>query len=317
MSSSNYPIEITGLVKQYGKGPKVLRGISMKIDKGEIVGYLGPNGSGKTTTIKVLTNLIKPTAGTVKIKGIDVQRYPKKALKHVGALIEVPGVYDYLTPDELLTYFGRVYGMRKKDIEERIVEVLKEVKLSRSVDDKVGSFSTGMQRRLMIAKAIFHDPEILILDEPVIGLDPRGIKEVRDLVKKLGSEGRSVLMSSHLLSEVSETCDRVIFLNNGRIVEDDTVARIKEKASARRIDVSFAKPQNDRSIQAINSIAGVDRIERNNGGASIYYDGKTATSQIILREMMTAGYPVYSFNPGSGGLEQFYISIMGDEKGVS
>ncbi len=317
MTSRNYPIEIKGLVKRYGKGPMVLRGISMKIDKGEIVGYLGPNGSGKTTTIKMLTNLIKPTAGTVKIKGIDVQKYPKKALKHVGALIEVPGVYDYLSPRELLTYFGRVYGMRKKDIEDRIVEVLKEVKLSRSVDDKVGSFSTGMQRRLMIAKAIFHDPEILILDEPVIGLDPKGIKEVRDLVRKLGSEGRSVLMSSHLLSEVSDTCDRVIFLNNGRIVEDDTVANIVDKASFRRIDVSFAKLQSDRAILDINSITGVDRTERNNGGASIYYDGKPVTGGSILREMMKAGYPVYSFTPGSGGLEQYYISIMGDEKGVS
>ena len=317
MSSSNYPIEITDLVKQYGKGPKVLQGISMKIDKGEIVGYLGPNGSGKTTTIKTLTNLIKPTAGTVKIKGIDVQKYPKKALKYVGALIEVPGVYDYLTPRELLTYFGGVYGMNKKDIEERIVEVLKEVKLSRSVDDKVGSFSTGMQRRLMIAKAIFHDPEILILDEPVIGLDPKGIKEVRELVRRFGAQGKSVLMSSHLLSEVSETCDRVIFLNNGKIVEDDTIESIRDKASARRIDVSFTKPQNDRSIKGIASIVGVTRAERNNGGASIYYDGKPATSQIILKEMMTAGYPLYSFTPGSGGLEQFYISIMGDERGVS
>ncbi len=317
MSSSNYPIEITDLVKQYGKGPKVLRGISMKIDKGEIVGYLGPNGSGKTTTIKTLTNLIKPTAGTVKIKGIDVQKYPKKALKYVGALIEVPGVYDYLTPDELLTYFGRVYGMRKKDIEERIVEVLKEVKLSRSVDDKVGSFSTGMQRRLMIAKAIFHDPEILILDEPVIGLDPKGIKEVRELVRRFGAQGKSVLMSSHLLSEVSETCDRVIFLNNGKIVEDDTIEGIRKKASVRRIDVSFISPPDDLSIRSINTFKGVTGVERNNGGASIYYDGLPQTSRSILRDMMAAGFPLYSFTPGSGGLEQFYLSIMGDEKGVS
>ncbi len=317
MSSRNYPIEISGLVKQYGQGPKVLKGISMKIDKGEIVGYLGPNGSGKTTTIKTLTNLIKPTAGTVKIKGIDVQRYPRKALKHVGALIEVPGVYDYLTPDELLTYFGRVYGMRRMDIESRITEVLKEVKLSRSVDDKVGTFSTGMQRRLMIAKAIFHDPEILILDEPVIGLDPKGIKEVRDLVRKFGAEGKSVLMSSPLLSEVSETCDRVIFLSDGKIVEDDTVANIMEKASVKRIDVSFISHMDDRSIHLINTIKGVTRAERSNGGASIYYDGLPDTSRSILKDMMSAGFPLYSFAPGSGGLEEFYISIMGDEKGVS
>ncbi|MEA3558993.1 MAG: ABC transporter ATP-binding protein [Candidatus Thermoplasmatota archaeon] len=317
MSSMDYPIEINSLVKRYGKGPMVLRGISIKIDKGEIVGYLGPNGSGKTTTIKMLTNLIKPTAGMVKIKGIDVQRYPKKALKHVGALIEVPGIYDYLTPWELLTYFGRVYGMRKKDIEGRIVEVLKEVKLSRSVDDKVGSFSTGMQRRLMIAKSIFHDPEIIILDEPVIGLDPKGIKEVRELVRRFGAQGKSVLMSSHLLSEVSDTCDRVIFLNNGKIVEDDTIERIKEKASIKRIDVSFINHLDDRSIHSINTFKGVARVERKNGGMSIYYDGLPETGRSILKDMITAGFPLYSFTPGSGGLEEFYISIMGDEKGVN
>lgn len=311
------PIEIRDLVKKYGKGPSVLNGISIKIRKGEIVGYLGPNGSGKTTTIKTITNMIEPTSGKVFINGIDVQKKPKQALKHVGALIEVPGVYDYLTPREMLTYFGKVYGMSKKRIARRIDEVMGEVKLSGVIDQKIGSFSTGMQRRLMIAKAIFHDPDILILDEPVIGLDPKGIKEIRDLIKRQAGKGRTVFYSSHLLSEVSDTCDRVIFLNNGKIREDDTVENIKIKATNKRIDVSFLHGTTDQMIRHVGSLNGVESAVGNNGGMSIYYDGNPATGFNLLSAMLSAGYRIYSFKPADGGLEEYYLSIMGDEKGVS
>jgi ABC-2 type transport system ATP-binding protein len=317
MEKKEYAIEIEGLVKQFGDGSVVLKDVNIRISHGEIVGYLGPNGSGKTTTIKVLTNMIRPTKGKVKINGIDVQKKPKQALKHIGALIEVPGVYDYLTPREMLTYFGKVYGMSSKVIKTRIVEVMKEVRLSGSIDKKIGSFSTGMQRRLMIAKAILHDPDILILDEPVIGLDPKGIKEVRDLIKKKASEGKTIFLSSHLLGEVADTADRVVFLNNGTIVEDDTVENIQNKASTKKIDVSFSRSIDDASLKRILQIPGVTSIKRENGGAYLGFDGKPESSHSILKAMISTGYPVYSFNPATGGLEKFYVSIMGDEKGVN
>jgi ABC-2 type transport system ATP-binding protein len=317
MTETDYAIEIRGLVKKYDEGPEVLKDVNIKIARGEIVGYLGPNGSGKTTTIKILTNMISPTRGKVSINGIDVQKKPKKALKHIGALIEVPGVYDYLTPRELLTYFGRVYGMSSKDIKKRIVEVMDEVRLSGSIDRKIGSFSTGMQRRLMIAKSTFHDPDILILDEPVIGLDPKGIKEIRDLIKKRANEGKTIFLSSHLLGEMADTADRVLFLNNGTIVEDDTVENIQNKASIKRIDVSFTTKLENDSIEAISKMPGAGTVQRFNGGVMIEYDGLPDTSRNLLNMLVKDGYPVYSFKPATGSLEEYYVSIMSDERGVS
>jgi ABC-2 type transport system ATP-binding protein len=317
MGNKEYAIEIEGLVKKYDEGPEVLKDVNIKIARGEIVGYLGPNGSGKTTTIKILTNMIRPTKGKVRINGIDVQKRPKKALKHIGALIEVPGVYDYLTPRELLTYFGRVYGMNSKLINTRIVEVMEEVRLTGSIDRKIGSFSTGMQRRLMIAKATFHDPDILILDEPVIGLDPKGIKEIRDLIKKRASEGKTIFLSSHLLGEMADTADRVLFLNNGTIVEDDTVENIQNKASIKRIDVSFTNILDNVAIDRISKFLGVASVQRFNGGIMIEYDGLPDTSRIILNMLVRNSYPVYSFKPATGSLEEYYVSIMSDERGVS
>ena len=239
MEENGYVIQIEGLTKKFGQDIVAVNDVSIKIKKGEVVGYVGPNGSGKTTTIKILTNLIKTTSGHAYINGIDVNKRPKEALKTVGALIEVPGVYDYLTPHEMLTYFGKVYKMNKKEIDPRIKEILKMVKLSDWEHRKIGSFSTGMQRRLAIAKAIFHKPEILILDEPVIGLDPKGIKEVRELIKQFQKQGITVFLSSHQLQEVAETCDSVVFLDKGQVVAFDSVKNITNTVEVKKIDVRF------------------------------------------------------------------------------
>ena len=174
-----YAIRTENLAKTYGKTFKALDGVSIHIKRGEVVGYVGPNGAGKTTTIKVLTGLIRPTSGQAYVNDIDVVARPRDALRSMGALIEVPGVYDYLTPHEILTHFGRVYGMRQDTIDRRVKETLELVRLPDWEHKKAGSFSTGMLRRLAIAKAVLHQPEILILDEPVLGLDPKGIMEVR------------------------------------------------------------------------------------------------------------------------------------------
>ena len=151
-----YALEIENLTKVYRNGYTALSDVSFKVGKGEIVGYLGPNGAGKTTTIKILTTLLKPSAGHAYVDGIDVNAEPQNALRNVGALIAVPGVYDYLTPHEMLTYFGKIHRIPKSRLKQRIVDVLKKVKLSDWEHKKIGSFSTGMARRLGIAKAMLH-----------------------------------------------------------------------------------------------------------------------------------------------------------------
>ena len=238
MDEGNIAIEILDLEKKYN-GFVALKGISFTVEKGEIVGYLGPNGAGKTTTIKILTNLLKPTSGQAHIDGIDVNRHPKQALKTVGSLIEVPGVYEYLTPHEVLTYFGKVHEMDSQKIDPRIEEVMDLLEIGDWEHERLGSFSTGMLRRFNIAKAILHDPEMLILDEPVLGLDPKGIRYVRELIKGFQNGGMTIFLSSHLLGEVSEICEKVIFLDHGEIVEQDTVENVRKKMESKIINVKL------------------------------------------------------------------------------
>jgi ABC-2 type transport system ATP-binding protein len=316
LKAIEYAIQIENLVKKYNHDITALDGASIKIKKGDVVGYVGPNGSGKTTTIKILTNLLNPTSGHAYINGVDVNKYPKKALQSVGALIEVPGVYDYLTPHEVLTYFGKVHRMSNKEIDQRIKEVLDLVKLSAWEYKKIGSFSTGMQRRLAIAQSILHDPEILILDEPVIGLDPEGIKDVRELIKRFQSEDMTVFLSSHLLQEVSEICDSVIFLDNGKIVAYDSVKNIKNRVKIKSIDVKFLNPLSKEKIDKIKSIEFIDGIKVVNGIVRIDFDGKPKTSSQILSKLVSFGFEIVSYAPESVSLEDFYVSIMGDARGV-
>jgi ABC-2 type transport system ATP-binding protein len=308
-------IEVENLTKSFD-GFQALRGISFKIERGDVVGYLGPNGAGKTTTIKILTNLLKPSSGHARICQLDVSRHPKEALQHVGCLIEVPGIYDYLTPHELLTHFGRVRGMSKSDIAERIDEVLRLTRISDWEHEKIGAFSTGMLRRLMIAQTILHEPEILILDEPAIGLDPKGIREVRELIRKFQREEMTVLMSSHLLPEVSETCNSVIFLNEGRIVAQDTVENLQRKAEIKRIEARFLNPLSAEETERMGRIEMVEKVNVDGDVACIDFDGKRETASRILEELVRSGFQVVSYSPGTASLEEFYVSIMGDERGV-
>jgi len=310
-------IEIRNITKEYVKGIKVLDNVSFSVKKGDIVGYLGPNGSGKTTTIKILTNLLKPTSGQAFINGIDANRNPKEALKSVGALIEVPGIYDYMTPHDVLTYFGKIRGMEPAKIDERIKVVLAKVKLQEWESKKIGSFSTGMQRRLAIANAILHEPEILILDEPVIGLDPKGIREIREMIKEFQMDGITTFLSSHLLQEVSETCDSVIFLNGSKILAYDTVENIQGRMAVTTIKVKFLSPISDEIIAKLNNMDAVSSVTRRNGDIIIGFDGKPETSHVILTQLMACGCKISSFAPEMANLEDFYVSVMSDERGVS
>lgn len=308
-----YSIQTKNLVKKYN-GFTALDNVSLEVRKGDIAGYVGPNGAGKTTTIKILSNLINPTSGHAYISGIDVNKAPKEAFHKVGALIEVPGVYDYLTPHEMLTYFGKVYRMDKDQIDQRIKETLELVELSAWEHKKIGSFSTGMQRRLVFVKAIFHKPEIVILDEPVLGLDPEGIIVIRELIKRFQSEGMTVFLSSHLLSEVAEICDSVIFLKKGEVVASDSMESITGKMVHKAIDVKFLKPLSPEEIDIIKALSQVNDIELENEKVRMVFDGSPETSHQILRELISRGFQIVSYNPESIDFENYYISIMNETK---
>lgn len=193
----------------------IIHDVSFDVRAGEIFGFLGPNGAGKTTTIRMLVDLIKPSAGKITVCGYDVNRQQEQALRHIGSIVENPEMYAYLTGWENLEHFAR---MQPGIDQQRIGEVVEMVRLDRRIHDKVSTYSLGMRQRLGIAQALLGRPRLLILDEPTNGLDPKGIKEMRQFIHQLADEGMAVFVSSHLLSEIQLLCDRVAIISSGRVL---------------------------------------------------------------------------------------------------
>jgi ABC-2 type transport system ATP-binding protein len=313
---SEVVIETKELTKRYKNGVMALQNLNLKIEQGDCVGYLGPNGAGKTTTIKILTNLIRPTSGHAYICGVDVNKKPKEVLHSIGALVEVPGLYKYLTPYELLTYLGKVRRMSRTDINRRIGEVLRMVGIPAWQHKKTGSFSTGMTRRLLIAQALLHEPEILILDEPALGLDPKGIKDIRNIITRLRRENKTVFLSSHLLYEVGETCNKVVLLDKGRVISYDTLDNLKKMSKTHTISVELLEPSTKKQIAEIRSIKLIENIDFAEGHLRIGFNGERNTSSQILAQLVSLGLEIVSYQPQSMTLEDIYTSIVCEERGV-
>lgn len=218
-------LKCVDLHKKFGK-KEILKGVSVDVNSGDILGFIGPNGAGKTTTIKLILGLQSITKGNVIINGYDIQKNFKKAIEHVGAIVENPDLYMYMSGYDNLKLIKNLY---KNIDEKRIEEVIKLVGLEKRINDKVSKYSLGMRQRLGIAQAILHKPNLLILDEPTNGLDPEGIKEIRELLKKLAKEeNMAIFISSHNLAELESLCNKVCIIKNGEIVETSNISDVKK-----------------------------------------------------------------------------------------
>ena len=213
-------VEVTGLTKRYGHQLAV-DGVDLTVGRGEVYGFLGPNGAGKTTTLRILTGLIRPTSGTVRVLGGDPSE--RATLRRVGALIEAPALYPYLSGRDNLRVLARYAAVAPR----RADELLEQVDLADRAGDHFSTYSLGMKQRLGVAAALLKDPDLVILDEPTNGLDPAGMRDMRRLIRELGSEGRTVVLSSHLLGEVQQICDRVGIIDNGRMVAERNVEELR------------------------------------------------------------------------------------------
>lgn len=233
-------------IKKSIRGKMIIHDVSFDVRAGEIFGFLGPNGSGKTTTIRMLVDLIKPTAGEIEIGGYNVHQHPEEALRHVGCIVENPEVYSYMSGWENLEHFARMQAGIGKD---RIEEVVEIVGLGQRIHDKVKTYSLGMRQRLGIAQALLGRPKLLILDEPTNGLDPKGIKELREFIRSLAGQGMSLFISSHLLSEIQLMCDRVAIISHGRVRAVGTVDELVEQAGSYVI-WQFDRPEEGRKLLA-------------------------------------------------------------------
>ena len=217
-------LKCSNLNKSFGK-KKILNNVNISLEEGDILGFIGPNGAGKTTTIKLILALQSIDSGNVSICGYDIEKEFTKAISNVGAIIESPDMYSYLSGYDNLKLIANMYNIKK----EKILEVVKLVGLEKRINDKVSKYSLGMRQRLGIAAALLNDPKVLILDEPTNGLDPEGNKEVRDLIKKLAKKKIGILISSHALSELESIVNKVVIIQNGSIVEENTIDKIKRE----------------------------------------------------------------------------------------
>jgi len=292
------------LTKRYG-ARAVVDGVSFALESGEVFGFLGPNGAGKTTTVRMLTGLVRPDAGTVSIGGFDVIREFESAMRHVGAIVESPDLYSELSGRENLEIFARMIDATAAC---RIGELARLVALEGRIDDRVGTYSLGMRQRLGIAQALLGDPRVLILDEPANGLDPAGIREIRELLRSLARErGLAIFLSSHLLSEVDQTCDRVAILHRGRMLALDRVDTLLQARSRVRFRTSIPKA----ARAALRRYAAAE--PELDGEAAVVADIPEDEIPRALTTLSAEGIPVFEVVRTHPALEELFLELTHGE----
>ena len=233
-------IETADLKFAYPNGYQAVQGISLSIGKGDIFGFLGPNGAGKTTTIRMLTGLLKPSAGSIMIGGIDVVKHSAKAKEIMGVLPESHGFYNYMTAKEYLSFFAELYGVDKEESGKRMVMLLEKVGLANKIKVPIGQYSRGMKQRLGLAKVLINKPTVIFLDEPTLGLDPIGQHDIYELIRDINHEMQiTVFITSHLLKDIDVLCNKVCIVDKGRIIEQGEIGLLKARYSADSIEDVF------------------------------------------------------------------------------
>ncbi len=295
-------LRIQGLTKTI-RNKKILDNISLTVNSGEIVGFLGPNGAGKTTTIKLIMGLFRITEGEIRVCGHDVVTDFEAAMENVGGIIENPDLYKRLTGRQNLEYFASMHnGVTKENIDD-IVEL---VKMSERIDDKVKTYSLGMCQRVGIAQALLHNPRLLVLDEPTNGLDPIGIKELRDMLKFLAKEaGVGIFISSHLLSEMELMCDRIYIIDNGVIIGEKTIHEQEDAVNEVIYEYTFITNDNEKTLAYLNELQANCRTE--NGGVVVIM--KRGEIPNIIKNLVNRDVDIYAVNEKHRTLEQDFISM--------
>ena len=305
-------IEINGLVKLYGSKAAV-DGISFTVEKGEIVGFLGPNGAGKSTTMNILTGYLSSTEGTAKVNGIDILENPTEAKKLIGFLPEQPPLYPDMTVDE---YLGFVYELRSCDLprEAHLAEVCKVTRISDVRSRVIGNLSKGYRQRVGIAQALVGNPPVIIFDEPTVGLDPKQIIEIRNLIRNLG-KNHTVILSTHILSEVQAVCDRIIIIKDGEIVADEKTENISRTIDdRRRFTVKISGPQKEVS-RILSDTAGIAKVEstgeRELDSYTYVIESEKGVDprKPLFFAMSKAGYPIIGLETSAAALEDVFISL--------
>jgi ABC-2 type transport system ATP-binding protein len=303
-------IKVTGLTKDYG-ARRAIDNVTFDAEQGEIVGFLGPNGAGKTTTMRILTGYMPPTEGEAIVAGYDVVAESLEVRKRVGYLPETVPLYNDMTVFDFLKFMGDLRHIPSLD--ERVDESLEMVGLGERASGFIGNLSKGMRQRLGIAQALLHRPEVLILDEPTIGLDPGQVVDVRNLIKQIGKE-RTVLLSTHILSEAQNVCDRVLIINNGKIVAEDTPENLQARLVGSERVILRVRGEMDDLPKIIGKVKGVQNVEAKPDGAIEFEfapgkDVRPEVAKIVIKE----GYDLLEMRPVGLSLEEIFLELTSDD----
>ncbi len=309
-------IEINNLVKRYGD-IKAVNGITFTVNDGEVLGFLGPNGAGKSTTMNIITGYLSSTSGYVKVNGHDILEEPEEAKKCIGYLPEIPPLYFDMTVLEYLNFICDLKKVPKSERKNQLASILSMVKIIDMADRLIGNLSKGYKQRVGIAQALVGNPDILILDEPTVGLDPNQIIEIRKLIRKL-AENHTVIISSHILSEVQAVCDRVVIINKGKVAAIDSITDLSKKLSgSSKLSLSFKGPEKD-VINALRSIPGISNVVSivankdtsiSQVEITIANDSKTDVRASVFYAMSKGNWPILEFRSMDPTLEEIFLSI--------
>ena len=306
--NDSLPVSARGLVKVYGELVAVDH-VDLTVEKGDVFGYLGPNGAGKTTSLRMLLGLIRPTEGSIRLFGRDPHVVGAKALDGVAGFVEGPTFYPYLTARRNLRLLAAYDDGDLRSKRSRIEELLELVELGDRGDDKVGGYSHGMRQRLGIAAALLRDPKLLLLDEPTTGLDPAGMRDMRDLVRRLASEGITVLLSSHLLGEVEELCNRVAIIRKGRIVYEGQLQELLATAST---GYRLRSPEPDRARALLLNQPGIREVVSADGALRFQADEDAVAALSIVLGQARIG--VTALVPETASLEELFLGMTEDQQ---
>jgi ABC-2 type transport system ATP-binding protein len=305
-------LQTEGLTKRFGRSLAVA-GVDLVVEQGEIFGLVGPNGAGKTTTLKMLATLLVPSAGDAQVSGHSVRREPDAVRGVIGYMPDTFGVYDDMRVWEYLDFFGRCYGLSAARRRQMISDLLELVDLGEKRDSYVQELSRGMQQRLCLAHALVHDPQVLLLDEPASGLDPRARVELRELLRELRSLGKTILISSHILPELEELCTSVAIIDRGQVLAQGKVAEIERRlrvGAVLRVRILGEEQAIDNAREHFASqpdVASVGVLQ--DGTIEIGFRGDDAATATLLAGAIGAGLPIISFARAASDLEELFLQV--------
>jgi len=312
-------ITVTDLTKRYARHTAVDH-ISFEVQKGQIVGFLGPNGAGKTTTMRVLTCFLPPTSGVAKVAGFDVLEQPFEVKKRIGYLPEMPPLYPEMRTGEYLAFVGSLKGLSGTELRNRIDYVCERCAIADVKSKLLGKLSKGYRQRVGLAQAIIHNPDVLILDEPTSGLDPKQINETRELIKSLAGD-HTIILSTHILPEVEQTCEQVIIINKGKLVATDSVANLQNRArGAESLLVEIAGRSGGVDPAKVQSrlelVSGVTRVTlKNKRGERSVFEVESRKGLVrgdISRAVVEAGWDLNELRPAAISLEEVFLQLTGE-----